>query len=230
MKLLENRFALIFALATALYWAFAPYFGGPVMIEITNGLAFGAFVGFIISWSKTVWVSLKRGGNEGADQLKVGLFFAFLTLGVFHRAWASIVRWGEYDPALTSHPILGYILLLAAISGWLCIAAPGAVEGAIPSHNRNWIIAAVAIGMAFAGFMFGTAWSRVDFTPRGIIISDGSTRPQCPSEMPVKVSDRGVIHPPNSIWYGITTPAHCFKTPEDAKKAGFRLPRLSMLR
>lgn len=139
--------------------------------------------------------------------------------GIFGASWLAA---GQPQDWLAT-PYSGFGRAMFAVGFALLYFSPGVTRTGLRIPSWYWILASAAI---FGG-LIGAFYMGAKMTAAEAPIAISITRAGCPKAAPVKgnISGRGrIYHEPSSLHYSRTIPERCFRSPLQARMAGYRPP------
>ena len=153
-----NRALVLSAAAFVAYWIAAVVVPGAVLREMFNALAFGTAVVITITWFSAAARAMRLNAPTGDWLLVLGVFLMWLTV-LMQRVYVIAFNWSGRPESWTDSALPGFFPYSFALAGMLFIAAPGVHSDRLGSRTIWAIIAAVALGSALVGFLFGLSIS-----------------------------------------------------------------------
>lgn len=192
-------------------------------LDLALAVAFGVCFAATVRYGRDAIRSFKE-GRSGAEFLIVSIF-AIVSVLLGQRVWGITLRVLDRPDWLVNSSITILIPWLLSWAVSLALIAPDVDLEPEQAKEGIWKSAALFIGGALAGFVVASSFGvkTSEGAPERVMWPMIDNRPSCPAES-VWVSSKGVYHDASSRYKGMVTPKWCFKTVEEAKKAGFRAP------
>ena len=223
VDILTNRLVLILLFIAAIYWSVAFFVPGAIMIEAMGLVAIVVYAAVVVHWTGPAMSALRTGQTGGVPQLLLGVVL-FVASSDALRIWAQIWRWNDYVDWMVRSPILGFIILSTICSAAMMITSPGASEEGVPNQNWKFLSIAIGVGALVVGFVLGSSYSGRSELPLPVLAS--TEKPQCLPDRPFWGNRAsGIVHGPASPFRHMVVPDACFSSEDEARNAGYRIPR-----
>ena len=186
------------------------------MLDLALSLALGAALATVIRYVIDAVRSVREG--QTGTHFLIAAIFSIALVVLMQRVWGIVLRIYDRPLWLTDSAMTIFIPWMLAWSVSLAFIAPDVDDYNAGSRGGIWKSVALFIGGAIAGFVLAASF-RVDG-----IVDASISMPSCHSSLPVMVSSKGVYHDAASPYRALVVPRRCYKTVEEAQKAGYRAP------
>ena len=142
IKALKSPIVLSFVGLTVLYWVLAYLTEFENWIVFMNAILLLVAISVLIAYFKPICYAVATGKIDRIDYLIMGVVLSWLST-ILNRLWSTIYRSTGQPSWMFESDVLGYFIWMAIIGGILHLAAPGAIDGKVPT--KNWIRVGVAV-------------------------------------------------------------------------------------